>query len=120
MAWFLAMNVTVSQPTRLGLAVYAAIHTSHCTFDIANEPVAGCQVSIGGNTEIARSCAAWIGPVSSLVDFTQGVHHVGKRIAVSGNQTALKLPAASDHLAEHDFEVFPFHLIHPIDGIQQR
>src|SRR5205807_3988666 len=83
MARFLAVNMAISEPTRLGLAVYAAIDSSQVALGIANKAVAGGQVSIGGNAEIAGSGATRIRPVGPFMNFAQRVYHVGKRITLS-------------------------------------
>lgn len=77
------MYMTLRQPCTLAGPVDPGGKRSERARRVTNETVTGGQIAVGGYAQIARSRAARIGPVGTLVDLLQREQQVGKWIALA-------------------------------------
>ena len=103
------MDVPRLQPFALQDSIDAVFEASHLRDGVADEPVAGGQIAVGGNAKVAGTCAAGIGPVRSTMDLAQRGHQIGECIGLTEQRAPLELRAAGDHAVQHGIETAGIH-----------
>ena len=81
-AGLLPVNMPRGQPVGLTGTIDAVVERTHRAFLVADEAMAGRQLAVGGDAEIAGAGAARIGAVGAAMNLAHGVDHVGEGIAL--------------------------------------
>src|ERR1700694_4064350 len=109
LAGLLPVNMPRGQPIGLARKIDAVVERAHRALFLADKTVASRQLALGGHAEIAGARAARIGAVGASMDLAYRVDHVGEGIASAAARSALELPPAIDHFAQHKFQVLGLH-----------
>ena len=104
-ARLLGVNMRFGQPGVLADPIDARREVTHRPIGVFHEPVAGRQVALGRNSEVARTRAAGIRAMRPPMQLAESVNHIQERVPFPLQHPTLEHEAAGDQVFKHMREV---------------